>query len=312
MQKEHRIINWLHTALILSAMFFLLYFIGDLLFGLGLMFWLVAFAVLAMLFLPKSNPYFLMKLYRAQNVPHQAAPGLYKILNILSAKAGLETAPDLFVIPSSDRNAFTAGHKDNAVIALNEGLLRNLSSREIAGVLAHEISHLMNGDLVLMNLADMMTRVTSVMANIGILLVMLNLPLILLGYAPAPWLAVLLLVVSPWISTLLQLALSRTREFDADASAAELTGDPRGLANALSKLNPDLHPFWSRLGVPISKHSNPSLLRTHPEASERISRLMGVDAISEPVHRGITDQRTMPAMQIVVRRPKRHWSGIWY
>ena len=141
-------------------------------------------------------------------------------------------------------NAFATGSPDNAVIGITEGLLRRLSLRELAGVLAHELSHVRNNDLSVMSLADTMTRFTQVLSYLAVILAIFNLPAWLLGDADMPFAALLLLYLAPTIGSLLQLGLSRTREYDADLEAAELTGDPRGLASALDKLERYQGQFW--------------------------------------------------------------------
>ena len=112
---------------------------------------------------------------------------------------------------------------------------RLLSPREPAAVLAHEVAHIANRDLWLMGLADAMSRAVSVASWLGQFLLIINLPLMAAGAATFPWGALLLLVFSPTIMALLQLSLSRRREYDADLGAVELTGDPEALASALTR-----------------------------------------------------------------------------
>jgi Zn-dependent protease with chaperone function len=131
-------------------------------------------------------------------------------------------------------NAFAVGRPDDAVIALTDGLLRNLTLRELAGVLAHETSHIRNHDLWLMGLADLDSRLTRLMTLVGLLLMILALPLWWAGVTNLPWLVIPLLVLAPQLTTLFERALSRARELDADLDAAGLTGDPAGLASALA------------------------------------------------------------------------------
>ena len=143
-------------------------------------------------------------------------------------------------------NAFTVGDREEAVIALTDGMLRRLDLRELAGVLAHEVSHIRNRDLWLMSLADLAGRLTRVMTLLGLGLVIVGLPLWLGGGAQPPVLLILLLLFAPQLTVLLQLALSRAREFDADLDAAGLTGDPDGLISALAKLERYQSGLWNR------------------------------------------------------------------
>ena len=125
-----------------------------------------------------------------------------------------------------------------------------------------------------MGLADVISRITGLFALLGQLLLFLNFPLLLVGRAPISWLAVLLLIAAPRLSALLQLALSRTREFQADLGAARLTGDPEGLASALRKMEAYQSGIWKRILMPGGGGPNPSLFRTHPATGERVRRLL--------------------------------------
>jgi heat shock protein HtpX len=149
-------------------------------------------------------------------------------LRELSARAGLPATPVPHYVPSAVVNAFATGSKQHASIALTDGLLRNLSSRELAGVLAHEVAHIANEDLRVMGLADSVSRLTSLLALMGQIAILLSLPALLVGAAEVNWPGLLLLAASPQLALLAQLGLSRVREFDADRLAAELTGDPQG------------------------------------------------------------------------------------
>jgi heat shock protein HtpX len=145
-------------------------------------------------------------------------------------------------------------------------------------------------------------------------LLLLNLPLILFGEASISWTAILLLIGAPLINGLLQLALSRRREFDADRGAVELTGDPAGLASALLKLERETAALLRQVIVPGHGVPQPSILRTHPPTEQRLRRLeqmaeaqgqrfgTGPEAIAE----------VAGAFTPVVRRPRYHVTGIWY
>ena len=125
-----------------------------------------------------------------------------------------------------------------------------------------------------MAFADMVARYTSAMSTVGIFSLFLNLGGVAGGYGtPVPWLAVLVLVFAPTVGGLLQLALSRTREFDADLGAAMLTGDPDGLASALVKLDRAQGRMWESLVLPGGRNPAPSVLRSHPPTEERVARL---------------------------------------
>ncbi len=170
-------------------------------------------------------------------------------------------------------NALSVGQPGRPVIVLTRGLLAQLDGRELAGVLAHEIAHIRNRDLWLLGLAESIHRLTRALSTFGVILLVLNFPLLAMGAATVPFRLVLLLMLAPMASVLLALALSRTREFEADRTAAELTGDPRGLASALTQLERSQRSFWD-LFLPRPQSAGRRLWLTHPAAEERIRRLL--------------------------------------
>jgi heat shock protein HtpX len=134
-----------------------------------------------------------------------------------------------------------------------------------------------------MDLADAMSRVTALISYLGIVLLAVNLPLIAADGGVVPWFLVLLMIVAPTLMDLLQLALSRAREFDADLDAVRLTGETDGLASALAKLESWQERFWERVLFPGRRVPDPSLLLTRPPTEERIRRLMRLrDEVSSP------------------------------
>jgi heat shock protein HtpX len=151
--------------------------------------------------------------------------------------------------------------------------LRTMSPRELAGILAHELSHLRFGDTHLMALGDVISRLTATMSRVGQLLLILFLPAALMGAPFISLAGLLLLIFAPLANMLLQLALSRSREFNADLGAVELTGDPAGMASALEKLErSQWGSWWQRIFLPY-RAMQPNVLRTHPVTEERIKRL---------------------------------------
>ena len=200
----------------------------------------------------------------------------------LAGRAGLRRRPRLYYVPSRLLNAFAVGRPDDAVIALTDGLLRSMRLRELAGILAHETSHIRNNDLWLMGLADLVGRLTRLMTMLGLFLLILAVPLWIGGAASFPWLVIPLLVFAPQLTTLLQLALSRAREYEADLDAAGLTGDPAGLASALAKLERFQRGMWEQILIPGYRLPEPSLLRSHPPTEERIARLRELQAAAAP------------------------------
>ena len=172
-------------------------------------------------------------LWRETNRTSELPFGLQAIA-ALARRAGLAGAPTLYYLLSVAPNAFAlGGNGAEGAVCISGGLLRILDAREMVGVRAHEVSDVANGDLWIMGLADLISRVTSIASYVGQFLLLANIPLLLIGAAAIPWYLPVLLVVAPTITSLLRRALSRTREFDADPGAAQLTGDPAALAAAL-------------------------------------------------------------------------------
>ena len=211
-------------------------------------------------------------MYRARRLSYNEAPGLFDIVMDFWEKAGLSTIPLLYYVPNRMMNAFSIGSAKGSAIALSDGIVRYLGRREIAGVLAHEITHIKNNDLRLHALADLMTRITSLLSFLGQALIILYLPMVFFSKTDIPLIPILLLIFAPSVSVLLRLTLSRTREFDADLGSAELTGDPMALASALQKMD-HYDEACDIVYLPGRKPSHPSILRTHPNTKERLERL---------------------------------------
>ena len=217
-------------------------------------------------------------------------------------------------MPSRVPNAFAVGSPGDAAVAVTDGLLRRLHPRELLGVLAHELSHVRNNDLWLMSLADLIGRMTRVMSVMGVALVVIGLPMWLAGGRGPPLLLIPLLLFAPQITLLLQLALSRAREFDADLDAAGLTGDPEGLAAALVKLERARQSLLERILMPGWRSPEPSLLRTHPPTRERIERLLALGAPARPRLAPVPEVASLaPAGWPEIRRPPRpHVIGFFH
>jgi heat shock protein HtpX len=274
--RYYQLQNLIHSVLLLAGMFALLSFIGWLLLGVMGVLWSLAIVMLVIFSSKRLSPRVILYLYGARSITPAQATELYDILNQLSARASLHFLPQLHIIPSRLMNAFTIGQEADTHIALSDGMLRNLNTQEIRGVLAHEIAHIRHNDIWVMALADVLSRLTNLMAMTGIFLLLVYLPLFLLSGEPIPWLLLLVLLLSPNISALLQLALSRSREYNADIEAVELTGNPQGLASALAKIEYYQGGWAERILFPGRKAPDPSLLRSHPQTQERIKRILEV------------------------------------
>jgi heat shock protein HtpX len=238
------------------------------------------------------------------------------IVDVLSDRAELPSPPPVYVIPSMTLNAFATGSREKAVIGVTEGLLRRLTLNELAGVLAHEISHVRNNDLAVMSLADVMTRFTQMLSYLALFLAILNLPAFLLGDAEISLLGLALLYLAPTVGSLIQLALSRTREYDADLEGAGLTGDPGSLASALEKLERYQGRFWEDMTLPVPgrRIPQPSLLRSHPPTADRIARLRALQGRPMLPNIPVAEEPvvTMLGLGPGAMRPRYRWTGVWY
>lgn len=195
------------------------------------------------------------------------APGLHAMVAELSARAGLASPPRLWLLPQRHLQALAAGTSAAPGIGVTRALVEALPPRELAAVLAHEVSHIRHGDLFVMRLASVQATATRAMAQAGLLVALFA----GLGAIGAHPLVPALLILSPLVADLLTLSLSRSREFLADAGAAELTGDPEALASALARLERIQGDDFERLAA-----RGPAWLRwfrTHPTVSQRIAAL---------------------------------------
>jgi heat shock protein HtpX len=317
-QRMHRARNTLHSALLVGGLGLLTGFSAWLIWGgMGVAVTLVAIGVIYA-FAPRLPPEVLMRLYRARPLdPHHGGPILH-VVDVLSDRAELPAAPQVYVIPSMTLNAFATGTPQKAMIGITEGLLRKLTLNELAGVLAHEISHIRNNDLAVMSLADVMTRFTQTLSYIALFLAVFNLPAFLLGDSEISFTGLLLLYLAPTVGSLIQLALSRTREYDADLEGAALTGDPESLASALQKLERYQGRFWEDMMLPVPgrRIPQPSLLRTHPTTEERVARLRALLGQGRPMLPQLTlaeePMVSLVGLGPVAMRPRYRWTGVWF
>jgi heat shock protein HtpX len=282
-RRRNRALNTFHTWLLGLGSLALLAITAWAFGGTAGILYAVIFGGVSMWAVRRVSPQIVLKMYKARAVsPAEFLTGFHLVTE-LARRAGLPAAPKLFVVPSRLMNAFAVGRRDDSAIAITDALVRNLTTRELAGGLAHEISHVAHGDVKVMAFADMVARFTSVMSTVGILSLVLNLGSFFGGGGKqVPWLAVAVLMAAPTVGGLLQMALSRTREFDADLGAAMLTGDPDGLASALQKLERAHGRVWESIFLPAGRIPNPSVLRTHPLTADRIARLNALKTEGAP------------------------------
>jgi heat shock protein HtpX len=177
--------------------------------------------------------------------------------------------------------------------------------------LAHEVSHIKSGDLKVMGLADVLNRITSILSNIGLI----GVPLVFGTGINVPILGLGLMIAAPTLGGLLQLGLSRAREYDADLDGATLTGDPEGLASALAILEERQGGKWEGLVLPGSRLPQPSLLRTHPKTADRIAKLMALQGRNtEQIVVRQSGEKPHTSFVPQVSNPKIRWHrlGVYY
>ncbi len=237
------------------------------------LFWGAALAILALVLSPRVSPPTALRMYGGRRLSEYQAPEISDLVEELARRAGLGTVPRLYYLPTGQVNALSVGTRKDSAIGITDGLLRSLSMRELAGVLAHEVSHIAAGDLRAMGLARAARLATSALSFLGRVLLIINLPLVLFGQVGLPWLFVLLLLAAPVVSSLLETALSRSREFAADRLAVALTGDPEGFASALHRIDRASSFLRRMLGLPGNRGGS-RLLDTHPSNEARIRRLL--------------------------------------
>lgn len=222
--------------------------------------------------------------YRARPVAAHQAPGLHRILERLAQRAEIPK-PELYIIPGAAANAFATGRDpSHAAVAVTEGIVNLLPTDELEGVIAHELSHIMNRDTLTQAVAATIAGAISFLAQ------MLSYSLWFGGMSrdeegSNPLALLGTVVLAPIAATVIQLGISRTREFEADAGAAQLTGNPQALARALKRLeasarrmpmggNPAFEPLMIVNAIP--QRTMAGLFSTHPSTEERVQRLLGM------------------------------------
>lgn len=225
-----------------------------------------------------------LKMYHAQPVTEAQAPELYSIVRTLVQKAGMPM-PTLYIIPDETPNAFATGRNpEHAVVAVTHGIMRILSRDELSGVIAHELAHIKHRDMLTG------TIVATIAGAISMLAQMAQWAMIFGGHrrdddegGGNPIAALVMMIVAPIAAMLVQMAISRTREYEADKGGANLHGNPLALANALQKLERgsqvvpmhDANPATAHMFIvnPLHGGGLVNLFSTHPPIAERVKRL---------------------------------------
>src|SRR5437667_637519 len=274
--------NWFRTGLLMAAIMALFGVVGAVLgggqgmvvalfLGLGMNLWAYWF-----------SDSMVLELYRAREVDASSAPQLVQIVSELTQRAGLPM-PRVYLIDETQPNAFATGRNpEHAAIAATSGILQLLSGRELRAVLAHELSHVKHRDILTSTITASIAGAISTLAHFGMFF----------GGRDSdqrnPVLATLVLILAPIAAMLIQLAISRGREYEADRGGAELSDDPRALADALVKIDryakglpleaAEEHPATAHLMIinPLHGGGLSSLFSTHPPTEERVARLLAL------------------------------------
>jgi len=285
--------NRMRTTLLLAAMTVFLVFLGNLLGGRQGMIFALILAAGMNFFSYWFSDKIVLRMYRAHEVSADQAPEIYQIVQTLTQRAGLPM-PRIFVIPKDAPNAFATGRNpEHAVVAVTKGLLQIMDRDEIMGVLAHELAHVKNRDILIGSIAATLAGAIMMIANM------------------ARWAAIfgrsgqgsgdsrgmggigmlLMSILAPFGAMVIQMAISRSREYLADATGAQFAGEPEGLARALEKLGAYSHripmnasPATAHMFIvnPLSGGNMMRLFSTHPPLEERIARLRGMRSGYQP------------------------------
>ena len=227
---------------------------------------------IALMLMRKVSPQFFLLLSGARSIDSEDMPALFDIAATLCRRAGIAQVPKLYFLPSGVPTAFATGVGDQSVIVVSSGLLRLLMTRELTGVLAHEITHIAKHDAELMQLAGIIGQMTRLIAQVAIIIAIATWLLDIFGSGEGvDWLSLGVLVAAPIAANLILGALSRQREYQADREAVALTGDPAGLARAIELIEMAQKRIAS--GARAVRIRLPRLLSSHPDPKDRIRRL---------------------------------------
>jgi heat shock protein HtpX len=224
-----------------------------------------------------------LRMYGAQPVSEAETPDLYSIVRTLVQRAGMPM-PKVYIIPEETPNAFATGRNpEHAVVAVTQGIMRILSREELAGVIAHELTHIKHHDMLTGTIVATMAGAISMLAQMAQWAMIFGGRRDDNGEGSNPVVALVMMIVAPIAAMLVQMAISRTREYEADKGGAQLAGNPRGLANALLKLEQgsqivpmtDARPATAHMFIvnPLTGGGVMTLFNTHPPIAERVKRL---------------------------------------
>jgi heat shock protein HtpX len=286
--------NALRTTVLLAAMTALFMGVGYLIGGQTGMMLAFGVAVITNFISYWNSDKLVLRMQNAEPVHRRSAPELYEMVEVLSRRAGLPV-PAIYLIHTDQPNAFATGRDpQNAAVAVSAGLLRTLETREVAGVIAHELAHIRSRDTLTMTITATLAGAISMLAQFGLFFGGSNNrdnPLGGIG-------ALIAVIVAPLAAMLVQMAISRTREYEADRDGAEISGDPLALASALAKISSaagrtvniaaERNPAMAHLYItnPLSGARMDNLFSTHPDVNNRIAELQKLAATGPLNHKG--------------------------
>jgi heat shock protein HtpX len=275
-------VNAVKTTLLLGLLTGLFIAIGGMVGGRSGMVMAFVFAMVMNFVSYWFSDKIVLKMYGAQPLSEADAPVVYRIVRGLATKARIPM-PRLYLLPSPAANAFATGRSpQHAAVAVTEGILRIMDEEELEGVLAHEVSHVINRDVLISTIAATLAGAIGMLANMAQWGAMFGGSRDEEGRGASPIALILTAILAPLAAMLIQMAVSRSREFEADASGARLTRRPLGLAAALAKLGQasrmapmSASPATAHLFIvnPLTGRSLTNLFMTHPPLEERIARL---------------------------------------
>ncbi len=272
--------NWLKTTMLMAAIVALFGVIGAFLGGRSGMLLALAFGGAMNVFAYWFSDTMVLKMYKAQQVDESSSPYLYRIVGEIAANAGVPM-PRVYIIDEDQPNAFATGRNpEHAAVAATRGILQLLTARELRGVMAHEMAHVQHRDILISTIAATMAGAISALANFAMFF----------GGRDQegrshPIAGILVALLAPLAAGLIQMAISRAREFEADRGGAEFCGDPHALADALVKIDAyargipmmpaEAHPETAQMMImnPLSGGGIAGLFATHPPTEERVARL---------------------------------------
>jgi len=274
--------NLFRTAILMAFLTGLFIAIGYLIGGQSGMVLAFLFAAGTNLFAYWNSDKLVLRMYNAQEVDESSAPELVHLVRRLAENAGLPM-PKVYIAQNPQPNAFATGRNpEHAAVCVTTGLLDRLSEEELAGVLAHELSHVKNRDTLIMTITATIAGAISMLANFAF---MFGATRDRRSNPLGPIGAIVIMIVAPLAAMLVQMAISRTREFEADRSGALISGRPLWLASALQRISSDVrqvdnveaetHPATAHMFIinPLHGRSFGSMFATHPSTEERVARL---------------------------------------